>query len=118
MDRPRGWKRSAREHGVEELYSALDRIFEQVREEGRLRTRMEIDPGSFREDGGIAISIDEAGRLLHSGNGHHRLAIALVLGLSRIPAQLHVIDPAAIPLLLTLRTLPVGVSGPASVPAA
>jgi len=117
MDRPRGWKRSAREHGVEELYRSLDRIFETVRDEGRLRTRVEIDPDSFREEGGIAISIDGAGRLLHSGNGHHRLAIALVLGLSHIPAQLHVIDPAAIPLLPALRTAPGGVSAHASVPA-
>lgn len=86
-----------------------DRIFEDVRTEGRLRTARELAelgevPRSFadrsapwREPGGVRVSIDAAGLPVWSGDGSHRLAMAIALDLPEMPARLMAVHPAALP---------------------
>jgi hypothetical protein len=68
-------------------YKKLDRIFETVRSEKRLRSREELNPKNFRETGGVRINIGPSGELIFIDGGHHRLAMALILELPVIPAQ-------------------------------
>lgn len=49
---------------------------------------MELFPGQNRELGGIEIHIGPEGEPIFGDSGNHRLAMALVLGLPRIPAML------------------------------
>ena len=81
----------------------LDAAFEQIRREGRLRTRQELDPSAFREQGGIMVSVGPGGELVRCSNGYHRFAMARILGLPRIPAQIGVVHRSAIPLMARLR---------------
>lgn len=77
-------------------YQQLDQIFEQVRAEKRLRTRRELDPDAYREVGGIYIHIDRHNLPVFGNGGCHRLAIAQVLGLDIIPAQVGVVHEGAL----------------------
>lgn len=77
-------------------YEALDRVYEEAQRTGRLRPRCEL-PGHFRrEHGGIFFHIARDGEPLRSGGGRHRFAIARILGLASVPAQLGVIHPDAV----------------------
>lgn len=78
-------------------YRRLDTVFEQVRAEGRLRTRAEAAPGEYRELGGVLVNIDRHGRPVAGGGGWHRLAMARLLELPLIPAQVGVVHAAALP---------------------
>ena len=74
-------------------YERLDAVFEQVREDRRLRSRSELplpDRG-FREVGGVYVHLGRSGQPIFGGGGFHRLAIARVLELPEIPAQLGVV---------------------------
>jgi hypothetical protein len=96
---------------MEEVRTRLvgwDRIFEQVRAEGRIRPRDEINPGNFRERGGIGIHVGPSGRLYKGRGGHHRFAMSLALGLPVIPAQIGVVHVSAIPMLKQIRSKPSG----------
>jgi hypothetical protein len=73
---------------VVERYARLDAIFAQVRAERRLRSQMELFPGQEREFGGIEIHIGPGGEPIFGDSGNHRLAMALVLDLPRLPAML------------------------------
>jgi hypothetical protein len=84
-------------------YNDLDLIFNQIKREGRLKTRKEINPGNFREKGGILIHIGPKGGLFFGGGGAHRFAIALTLQLKKIPAQVGYVHKSAIPFLPELR---------------
>ena len=84
-------------------YNRLDSIFDQIKMERRLRTRQELDPRNFREVGGIYVHIGPAGELYFGGGGCHRFAIARVLKLPMVPAQIGCVHQSAIPLLPTLR---------------
>jgi hypothetical protein len=77
-------------------YRVLDTIFAQVRDEGRLRTRAQLDPGAYRELGGVLINLDRDARPVAGGGGWHRLAMARVLGLARIPAQVGLVHVDAL----------------------
>lgn len=78
-------------------YRQLDMIYEQVKRERRIRTRSEIEPRAFREAGGIYIHINRDNRTVFGDGGCHRLALAQVLEIPEIPAQLGVVHPNALP---------------------
>jgi hypothetical protein len=44
------------------------------------------------EGSSITVAIDQNGRFLHLSKGNHRLAIALVLGIERIPVRVRYIN--------------------------
>ena len=84
-------------------YEALDRIFETVQREGRIRTAEELY-GEYREYGGPFVHVDREGRPIFGGGGFHRLAMAVVLGLSELPAHVGVVHSGAIGRLDYLRS--------------
>lgn len=79
-------------------YDALDRIFDVVSKERRLRTAQEVDAGRFREQGGIFIHIDRYGRPIFGLGGAHRLAMARILELDHFPAEVGVVHADALPI--------------------
>jgi hypothetical protein len=81
---------------VIERYRQLDLVFEQVRRESRMRTRRELDPDAYREVGGVYIHLGRDTKPIFGDAGCHRLAIARVLELTEIPAQLGVVHEAAL----------------------
>lgn len=85
-------------------YETLDLIFETVRKEGRLRTVAEVGSRAFREFGGILIHLGQGDEIFFGRGGAHRFAMALVLGLDHIPAQLGCVDPSALELAKSLRS--------------
>ena len=89
------------EKDVIERYERLDHLFDQVKKEGRLQSKLEL--GGYREMGGVLIHIGPDGEFYFGGNGNHRLAIALVLELDEIPAQLGSIHIEALERLPDLR---------------
>ncbi|WP_439124199.1 hypothetical protein [Marivita sp.] len=76
-------------------YDRLDRIFEEAQHTGTLRPHGSVNE-TRREHGGIFVHIARDGRPLRSGGGMHRFAIAVVLDLAHVPAQLGVIHPEAV----------------------
>lgn len=81
---------------VEERYRSIDELYESVSSKGQLKSRSELIPGNFREEGGILVHIGPGGVPFFGKKGHHRLAIALALKLEYIPAQLGVVHISAI----------------------
>jgi hypothetical protein len=77
-------------------YQMLDDVFEQVRREGRLRTRDEVEAGAIRERGGIVVHIDRWGQPVFAKEGCHRLAMARALDLRSVPAQVGIVHPDAL----------------------
>lgn len=77
-------------------YAALDRFWAQIKSTGGLRPKTELPDYFRREHGGIYVHIARDGALLRSSGGAHRLALAQLAGLDRIPAQLGVIHPIAL----------------------
>lgn len=77
-------------------YETLDRIFEETQRRGRLLTQSELPEYFRREHGGILVHIDRNGKPLRSGGAMHRLAIAQILKLPEVPAQIGVVHPDAI----------------------
>ena len=77
-------------------YERLDRLFEEVRYRGRLLTQSELRTRHERERGGIRVCVGRDGEPIFSWSGHHRLAIARIVGLREVPGQLHVVHPRAL----------------------
>jgi hypothetical protein len=89
------WAGCKTEDDIRARYRALDRLFEETKETMRLKTRRELDPKAYREEGGILICIGKMGDpLLY--DGFHRFAVALVLDLPVVPAQLGFVDRSAV----------------------
>lgn len=84
-------------------YRALDRLFEQIRRDQRLKTRQELSFVFFRESGGVYAHLGAGGEAFLGAGGLHRFAIAAILGLRCIPAQLGCIHLSALPRLPELR---------------
>jgi len=70
---------------LEHRYQTLDKLIEEVKRVGFMRRQQEVHPTPFREKGGVGVFITRTGRVVFAGSGHHRLGIALGLGLSVIP---------------------------------
>jgi len=81
---------------VDARYEKLDVLFNELKQGARFKTMGELNPNSFREYGGSVIHIGRDGRLVFSGAGCYRLAIAQVLKLPLIPVQIGVCHPLAI----------------------
>lgn len=79
-------------------YARLDRVFDQVRREGRLLHAHELDgPVALGVVwNGIEIHLGPRGEPIFGDAGTHRLAMAQVLGLRRIPALLGFVHEAAV----------------------
>jgi hypothetical protein len=74
---------------IHERYARIDEMAIGLKAGYRFFSRSEL--GGFRELGGVLIHIDRFGRLISGGGGRHRLAIAQILNLSIIPAQVGVV---------------------------
>ena len=88
---------------VTRRYCALDRVFCEVSNEGRIKTVREYGGGLFREIGGMNFHIGPGGEAFFGRLGQHRLAMALVLGIRRVPAELGAIYVGALPFLAAFR---------------
>jgi hypothetical protein len=77
-------------------YERLDELFEQVKQTGHFKTQKELNSNCFNEEGGILVHIGRNNQLIFGGGGIHRLAIAKILKLGLIPAQIGVVHPKAI----------------------
>jgi hypothetical protein len=86
-----------------ERFKVLDQAFKEAKSERRLKTRKEINPKNFREEDGILVHIGKHGVPYFGGNGFHRLAIAKVLELEKIPACIGMVDKDAIQYLKKFR---------------
>lgn len=76
-------------------YERLDRIYDEAQRTGTLRPHGSVN-ATRGEHGGILVHIARDGTPLRDGGGMHRFAIAMVLDLARVPAQLGVIHPQAL----------------------
>lgn len=76
-------------------YERLDRIYDEAQRTGALRPHGSVND-TRGEHGGILVHIARDGTPLRDGGGMHRFAIAVVLNLARVPAQLGVIHPQAL----------------------
>lgn len=73
-------------------YKNIDNIFAAVKENKKLFTRFELDSNNFREQETFTIHINQNKQLFLGKGGFHRFGIALVLGLSKVPAQIGLIQ--------------------------
>ncbi|SLN47401.1 hypothetical protein ROJ8625_02310 [Roseivivax jejudonensis] len=69
-------------------YQDIDRMFDEVSRNRRIDPVSKRAERFRREHGGVLVHIDRNGLPMLAGNGNHRMAIARILGLERIPAQL------------------------------
>ena len=77
-------------------YARLDRMFEETLARGRFLLRRHL-PECFRDEhGGVLMHVARDGTCLRSGGGVHRMAIAKILNLPEMPAQIGAIHPDAI----------------------
>jgi hypothetical protein len=90
-----------------ERYKRLDTIYDEARRTGHLRPHGSVNR-TRGEHGGIFVHIARDGTPLRDGGGMHRFAIAYILDLPKIPAQLGVLHRDALEAghLETLRTPP------------
>ena len=80
---------------VEARYAAIDRLFDSIRVNG-FQDHSIHRFGTPRLPEGVFVHIDHNGDPIFGAIGNHRLGIARALGLTRIPAQLGVVHPAAL----------------------
>lgn len=86
---------------IQNRYKRLDMLFEQVKIEKRFKTRHELSPNNFREDGGVIMHIGPNGEPFLAG-GVHRYSVAYILNIP-IPAQIGCIHISALQYLDKLR---------------
>ena len=84
-------------------YEELDAIFETVRKTNRIVPCPDYDSWCFRELGGIVFHVGPDGECFFGKIGQHRLAIAIILGIPRIPAALGAVYRGSLPVLHELR---------------
>ena len=81
---------------LRERYRTLDRIFEETRARGRLLNMCELPEYYRREHGAPLVHVARDVALLKSGGGAHRFAIARILNLPEMPAQLGAVHVEAV----------------------
>lgn len=81
---------------VKQRYERLDKLFNEIKTTRKFKTRKELNSSNYREQGGVYISIGRENQIIFWGSGWHRLAIAKILKLEKIPAQVALIHPKAI----------------------
>jgi hypothetical protein len=73
-------------------YKKLDKLFFEMEKGSSFMTRDDIrGVSSGKEFGGVYVHLDEDGSLIFGGGGYHRLAIAKILSVPVIPAQIGVV---------------------------
>lgn len=77
-------------------YADLESVVEKIRNDGYLKSRKDLSPFSFRERGGIMVHIGAQGNPIFSGDGYHRLAVAKICRLPRIPVSVGVVHEDAV----------------------
>lgn len=88
-------------HGCTDSASALRRarelesMIEQIRRDGRLKERSELDPWAFRERGGIKVHIGRDGTVYRWSN-EHRSVFAEALSIEAVPVAVTAIHPEAL----------------------
>lgn len=90
----------------------LDEIFATVQREGRLRTQGEVEPGVFREVGGIGVHLGPGGVPIRAANGRHRFAMARILRLPTMPVRVGLVHHSALPAVERLRQPPASLGEP------
>lgn len=95
MSRTNKWGRRTR-FQISKRCDKLDSLFEEVKITRQLKTREQLNPGHFREEGGILVHIGPDGEPVFGGHGFHRLSIAKILDLDSIPACVGVVDRTAL----------------------
>lgn len=85
-------------------YEKLDIIYNNIKREKRIKTRKELFKYNFREYGGINFHIGPNGKPYFGQIGQHRVAIALALGIEKIPAELGGVHINGIEMLKLYRT--------------
>jgi len=72
---------------VTKRFQTLDLLYENVANSRELKTRFELGMSDHRfdEEGGIYVHFDSSGQPIFGGGGFHRLAIAQILKLHKIP---------------------------------
>lgn len=86
-------------HSIDDIksrYEDLNKVYDRVARERKLLSRSDIKSYNFRESGGVYVHIDRKGEIIFGGGGCHRLAIAKILRLEVIPAQLGVVHEDAL----------------------
>ena len=83
-------------------YKNLDRIFEQVKSEGRLRVTAEIERDNYLKGSEAIIHVGPGGEPFWGGGSCHRFAIAYILTLP-FPAQIGLVHASAIKYLNVFR---------------
>ncbi len=85
---------------IKKRYSNLDKIFEQVKREGRIRLNSEVDKKHRYKwgPGQATVHIGPDGELYWGGGACHRFAIAYVLRVP-LPARIGLVHKSAIPFL-------------------
>jgi hypothetical protein len=76
----------------QQRFEALDALIDDVKREGTLQTRDQLDSLPFRERGGVGIVINEDGSISLC-DGHHRFGLSLGLGVQRLPVALFAVHP-------------------------
>ncbi|MBO9465001.1 hypothetical protein J7443_07160 [Tropicibacter sp. R15_0] len=77
-------------------YRHIDALYDSIRRLGRVQSMAERPEFFRREYDGVFVHVDRHGEVMLAGNGNHRLAIAKVLGLKSMPAQLGVVHRDAV----------------------
>ena len=70
---------------IDRRLAGWDAMIDEIRRSGRMRPRSALNPGNFRERGGIEVAIGRDGDILFAGSGYHRLSVAWHLDLPAIP---------------------------------
>jgi hypothetical protein len=81
---------------IKKRYKRIDKLYEKIKGDQRIKPRLEIIPENHREYGGILVHIDRDGQPIFSGSGCHRLSIARALNLEKIPCELGVVHSEAL----------------------
>jgi hypothetical protein len=87
---------------IHRRFKNLDDAWAVVNRDGRLMTRQEMYPSTFRELGGVLIHLGPGGEPFFSGAGCHRFAMAVARQLV-FPAQLGCVHVSALKALEQLR---------------
>ena len=77
-------------------YNKLDQLYDRVKKSKRFKTQKQLNFFNFNEHGGLLFHIDRNNKPIYGAGGMHRFAMAKILGLKEIPAQLGVVHFNAI----------------------
>lgn len=87
---------------INSRYARLDEIYREVQSSSRIQAHRERTRFAFRGLGDIRVHLAED-EVIFGGAGVHRLAMAKVLCLPRVPARIGVVHPTALPNLARYR---------------